>query len=206
MNYKKIALLIYSIIGSFMLSACSNESSSSNILSEFDNLISPTPDTLKKPQTRSHEKIGKPVQVIPYNYTEISKKPTPQAKSVIAKKDVEVKPTKTEIVNKPVCKNNLFLSEKTVSNLYKIYKTVNKDCIEINDPKITKHFTDVLVQTYSSQDTRILNVDKKFLYLYSNAIMNADIQDKILLNQQILNNGCHLLKPDSCALIKKALY
>lgn len=158
-----------------------------------NNITEPTPCSVP---------IAKPTPLVPRQYTpvtkQIPKKAPPQYR---AKPQMPIK----KMTTWHRCEPNLFLLQPNMSKLYKIYFTHNKSCHNIVDKKVSNHFTKLLSQYYTSQEVRILNADTGFLNLYATAIQNADITTKTMLNETVLKQGCHLLKPEACKVVKDSM-
>ncbi len=180
------------------------DSSFNRAVSDFESLFDDTSESpyQRKPNPNIQAQ-NKPLPLINKNYSS-EKKPT--IKKTLPQNNIHTTKKEEPKLNITECKQDLFLSNKNISNLYKTYLTKNKACKTITAPNVVYNFISILTQHYMTQDIRILNADNDFLKLYATAIHNAQASEKVLLNKQILNYNCHLLKPTSCALIKKSLY
>jgi hypothetical protein len=146
--------------------------------------------------------ITKPTPLVPRHYTPVKKQiPRKAPPQYHVKHKIPVK----KVTTWHRCEPNLFLLQPNISKLYNIYFTHNKSCHDILDKKVSDHFVKILSQYYTSQEIRILNADAGFLNLYATAIQNSDIATKTMLNEKMLSQGCHLLKPDACAMLKSAM-
>ena len=207
MKYKKnIFLLLYSL-AVITLSGCifdkELDESFNKTISDFEVLFDDTPEVSIEPEILSKASPNeKPVALLTKNYANVKK---PPIKKIPLKRIVKKSYPKKRIAL-PQYRQNLFLTQKNISNIYKAYLTHKKLCHAITDLKVKKHFITVLSQYYTSQEVRILNADKDFLTFYTTAIKNTAKPEKIILNNQIIKYGCHLLKPHTCILIKKSLY
>jgi hypothetical protein len=198
----KIIAHFFIIISMLFLANCSFSNTSDDIFSSVANVFDSAedeafavPNDTEKPSNTQTMADNKKLKV-PYVLPKLKQKPV--KKAVIAKKNQTIATEK--------CNQRLFLHQRNVSNLYGIYLKNKKICQKIDDKKVNKHFIDVLIKHYSTQDVRILNADKEFMALYATAIKDANIADKVNLNKQILNHGCHLLNQEACILVKKSLY
>ncbi len=162
-----------------------------------NHITEPTPCSVPTP---------KPTPLVPRHYTpvkkQIQRKAPPQYH---AKPPVTPPMPVKKVTTWHRCEPNLFLLQPNISKLYKIYFTHNKSCHDILDKKVSNHFATLLNQYYTSQEIRILNADIDFLNLYATAIQNADITEKTILNEKVHSQGCHLLKPDACAILKASM-
>jgi hypothetical protein len=207
MKYKKnIFLLLYSL-AVITLSGCGFDKeldeSFNQTISDFDALFDDTPEASTAPQPIFKAIPNeKPIALLAKNYTNVKK---PPIKKMPLKAAVKKSYPKKRIAL-PQCRQSLFLAQKNISNIYKTYLTHKKSCHAITDLKVKKHFITLLSQYYTSQEVRILNADKDFLTFYTTAIKNTAKPEKIILNNQIIEYGCHLLKPHTCIIIRKSLY
>jgi hypothetical protein len=204
MRFTKIISIICTITATLFLSNCGGDTGFDTVISDFESIFDD--DFPEEKKMKPLPAVAKPITILP---KPIAKKPIP--KIIPVKKipeDKAIEALQKEIAQKKIdaCVQSLFLPQETVSNLYKIYIKSNKMCVKINDAKTKKHFVNILIQHYSSQDVRILNADKNFMLLYATAIKNADVADKVRLNKQILTFGCHLLNTNTCAIFKKSLF
>ena len=204
MRFKKVIWIISTVAATLFLSNCSGDTGFDTVVSDFESIFD---------DDFSNETHIKPAPVI-NNPIIIPVKPivkTPIKKTIPVKKaseDKAIEALQKEIALRDInkCEQSLFLSQDNISNLYKVYVKSNKMCVKIAGPQTKKHFVNVLIQHYSSQDVRILNADRNFMLLYATAIKNADVGEKVKLNKQILNYGCHLLNANTCGVFKKSLY
>lgn len=207
MKYKKnIFLLLYSL-AVITLSGCGFDKeldeAFNQTISDFETLFDDTSEASTAPQNLTKAIPNeKPVALLAKNYTNVKKPPIKK----IPPKAIVKKSYPKKRIAVPQCRQNLFLAQKNISNMYKTYLTHKKLCHAITDLKVKKHFITLLGQYYTSQEVRILNADKDFLTFYITALKNTDKPEKIILNKQIIKYGCHLLKPHTCILIKKSLY
>lgn len=199
---KKLRHFIFLCLSMVFLSSCSSDGFDDDALPSMTDIfdIFYDDEAFAVPETDSAEQDFKPVPID--KVLDKPKTPT-QAPKVVIKEPVADKPVQKA---DPNCNQRLFLHQRTISNLYRIYLKDNKLCTVIDDTKVAQHFIMVLIKGYSNQDIRILNADKEFLGLYTNAIKNAGIADRVSLNREILNYGCHLLNQEACIAIKKSLY
>ncbi len=160
-----------------------------------NHITEPTPCSVPTP---------KPTPLVPRHYTPVKTQILRKAPLQYRAKP-PVKPPVKKVTTWHRCEPNLFLLQPNISKLYNIYFTHNKSCHDIFDKKVSNHFVTLLSQYYTSQEIRILNADTGFLNLYTTAIQNSDIAEKTILNEKILSQGCHLLKPDACAILKASM-
>ncbi|MFT6084076.1 MAG: hypothetical protein ACJA1M_000965 [Alphaproteobacteria bacterium] len=216
---KNIYTILISILLSFTLIGCESfEGISEEGGQVFNQSVNIEPEI--DVATQISDNSTKPISVVPDDYHSKERqekikrhlsrieKTDLEAESAVEKTDLEDAEKETLMSQKPApsCDQNLFLENDTISNLYKTYIKKNIICKKITEPKVMQHFVMRLAENYSSQDIRIINADKNFMRLYASAVQGSSAAEKVILNKQILEYGCHLLTPTPCAIMKKSLY